>query len=89
MERSVIYARSCHGSAVHPTQKPVEILLPLIEYSCPPGGVVLDPFGGSFSTGVACHLSGRRFIGIESDPERFDIGCSNLADSLRQERLFA
>jgi site-specific DNA-methyltransferase (adenine-specific) len=89
MERSVIYARSCHGSAVHPTQKPVEILQPLVEYSCPPNGLVLDPFGGSFSTGVACHQAGRRFVGIEIDPERFDIGCRNLEDSLRQVKLFA
>jgi site-specific DNA-methyltransferase (adenine-specific) len=87
--RSVIYARSMHGSAVHPTQKPVEILRPLIEYSCPPGGLVVDCFGGSFSTGVACLQLGRRFVGIEVDPERFDIGCRNLEDSLRQERLFA
>ena len=88
LERSVIYARSCHGSAVHPTQKPVEILKPLIEYSCPQGGVVLDCFGGSFSTGVATLKSGRRFIGIEVDRERFEIGCRNLEDSLRQEALF-
>ena len=51
--RSVIYAKSCHGYAVHPTQKPVYVLTPLIEYSVPPYGTVLDPFGGSFSTGVA------------------------------------
>lgn len=89
MMRSVIYARSMHGSAVHPTQKPVEILSPLIEYSCPPGGLVLDCFGGSFSTGVAALQLGRKFVGIEVDRERFDIGCKHLADSLRQERLFA
>lgn len=89
MMRSVIYARSMHGTAVHPTQKPVEILRPLIEYSCPPGGLVLDCFGGSFSTGVAALQTGRRFVGIEVDPERFDIGCRNLEDSLRQERLIA
>lgn len=89
MERSVIYARSCHGSAVHPTQKPVEILQPLIEYSCPPDGIVLDPFGGSFSTGVACHNVGRKFVGIEIDRERFEIGCRNLEDALRQQRIFA
>jgi site-specific DNA-methyltransferase (adenine-specific) len=87
--RSVIYARSMHGSAVHPTQKPVAILRPLIEYSCPPGGVVVDCFGGSFSTGVAAIELGRRFVGIEIDPERFETGCRNLEDSLRQERLIA
>jgi site-specific DNA-methyltransferase (adenine-specific) len=89
MERSVIYARSCHGSAVHPTQKPVEILQPLIEYSCPPGGLVVDPFGGSFSAGVACLASGRRYVGIEVDPERFAAGLRNLEDAQRQARLIA
>lgn len=87
--RSVIYARSMHGMAVHPTQKPTEILTPLIKYSCPPGGLVLDCFGGSFSTGVAALQEGRRFIGIEIDAERFEVGCKHLEDSLRQERLFA
>lgn len=86
---SVIYARSCHGYAVHPTQKPVEILRPLIEYSCPPGGTVLDPFGGSFSTAVAALSLGRKFLGIEVDPERFEVGCENLRQSLRQQGLFS
>ena len=48
--RSVMYVRSCHGRAVHPTQKPEGIVRPLIEYSCPPGGLVLDPFCGSGTT---------------------------------------
>ncbi len=69
--RSVFYARSCHGSAIHPTQKPVEVLKPLIEFSCPPGGTVLDPFMGSGSTGEACRQLGRKFIGIEADPVYF------------------
>lgn len=91
MERSVIYARSCHGFAVHPTQKPVEIVRPLIEYSCPKGGVVLDCFGGSFAVGVAALQLGRRFIGIEINPERYEVGCKNLESELRlqEERLFA
>lgn len=79
LQRTVIPVRSCHGYARHPTQKPVDILKPLIEYSCPPGGVVLDPFMGSGSTGVAALQLGRRFVGIEIDSayvavarERFD-----------------
>jgi site-specific DNA-methyltransferase (adenine-specific) len=87
--RSVIYAKNCHGYAVHPTQKPVDVLLPLIEYSVPPDGVVLDPFGGSFSTGVAALRSGRQFIGIENDEARFEAGIANIRDSLIQGKLFA
>jgi site-specific DNA-methyltransferase (adenine-specific) len=63
--RSVLAVRSCHGYAEHPTQKPIDLLTPLIEYSCPPGGLVLDPFMGSGSTLVAARQSGRRAIGIE------------------------
>lgn len=66
--RSVIPVRSSHGSAVHPTQKPTGILRPLIEESCPPGGVVLDPFAGSGSTLLAARECGRRAVGIEIDP---------------------
>lgn len=63
--RSVIYVQSCQGFAVHPTQKPTGILEPLIHYSCPPGGLVLDPFAGSGSTLVAARAIGRRAHGVE------------------------
>ena len=57
------------GNSLHPTQKPVSALQPLIEAFCPPGGIVLDPFAGSGSTCEAAFLAGRRYVGIELDPK--------------------
>ncbi len=68
MARSVMQVRNEHGRAIHPTQKPVDLLRPLIRYSVPPGGWVLDPFAGSGSTILAARQEGRRAWGFEQDP---------------------
>jgi site-specific DNA-methyltransferase (adenine-specific) len=67
LTRSVIKVRNMNGRALHPTEKPLGILDPLISYACPPGGLVLDPFAGSGSTLDAARQSGRRAIGIEAN----------------------
>lgn len=67
--RSVIYCRSEHGRAVHPTQKPLGVVEPLLLYSSPEGGTVLDIFAGSGTTGVAAQRHGRNAILIEGKPE--------------------
>ena len=67
--RSVIPVAHMHGRAIHPTEKPLGILDPLIRYACPPGGLVIDPFAGSGSTLDAARQSGRRAIGIEANEE--------------------
>jgi site-specific DNA-methyltransferase (adenine-specific) len=54
---------------IHPTVKPVELMRWLVKLITPPGGVVLDPFLGSGTTGMAAHLEGRTFIGIEREAE--------------------
>jgi site-specific DNA-methyltransferase (adenine-specific) len=63
---SVLRVRSMHHGAIHPTEKPIGILDPLIRYACPPGGLVVDPFAGSGSTLDAARQCGRRAIGIEA-----------------------
>lgn len=65
--RSVIYMRSMHGKAIHPTEKPSDLLEILIRTSCPPDGIVGDLFAGSGAAGEAAMRSGRRYAGCEID----------------------
>lgn len=80
--RSVIYARNAHGRAIHPTEKPVGLLEILIRTSCPVGGLVGDWFAGSGAAGEACRLSGRRYLGCESDPEMAEQARRRIASVL-------
>ncbi len=66
--RSVIEVRSMHGRAIHPTEKPVDLLGILIRTSCPPGGLVGDFFAGSGACGEAAANAGRDYVGCEIDP---------------------
>jgi len=62
----------------HPTVKPVELMRWLLRLVCPPGGVVLDPFAGSGSTGIAALAEVRRFLGVEQDASYFRIARARL-----------
>lgn len=68
IESPICMGRERWRDPVHPTQKPLKVLRPLIELASNPGDVVLDPFMGVGSTGVAALELGRRFIGVEIDP---------------------
>lgn len=73
----------------HPCPYPEAIVRPLIESSCPPGGIVLDPFMGSGTTGVVSVRNGRGFVGIELEARWFDIACKRISDALKSPDLFA
>ncbi len=63
---------------IHPTVKPVDLMRYLCRLVTPPGGIVLDPFMGSGSTGMACELEGFDFIGIEREPEYLEIATQRI-----------
>lgn len=80
---SVIYARSCHGYAVNETQKPEAIVAPLLQYSCPPGGLVVSLFAGSGTDLAVARKTGRRAIGFEVRESQ----CEAAAQRLSQRDL--
>lgn len=81
--RSVIPVRSCHGRAVNETQKPEGIVAPLLSYSVPAGGIVLDPFAGSGTVLVVARSQGKRAIGIEKRLSQ----CEEIVGRLSQREL--
>lgn len=78
LARSVLAVRSMHGTALHPTEKPVGLLDPLIRYAVPPGGTVVDPMAGSGSTAVAARLAGRGAVLVEADERYCEIAARRL-----------
>lgn len=67
-----------HVRNPHPTVKPLGLMRWLTRLVTPPGGLVLDPFCGSGSTGCAAALEGRRFIGIERDPDHATVARARI-----------
>ena len=69
----------------HPTEKPIGLMSKFIEWT---GGVILDPFMGSGTTGVAAIQMGRKFIGIECEESYFNIACERIEQATKQTSLF-
>ena len=74
--------------AEHPARFPVKFAKELIEPYSNTGEVILDPFMGSGTTGVACANLGRKFIGIEIEPKYFDIACRRIEQAYKQPDFF-
>jgi site-specific DNA-methyltransferase (adenine-specific)/modification methylase len=71
----------------HPTQKPVALMEWCLGF-VPNARIILDPFMGSGTTGVACARLGRRFVGIEIEERYFSIACRRIEAAQRQKDLF-
>jgi site-specific DNA-methyltransferase (adenine-specific) len=73
----------------HPTVKPIALMRWLVRMVTPPGGIVLDPFMGSGTTGMAAMQEGFDFIGIELKPEYVAIAERRIAEAEGKGGLFA
>lgn len=72
----------------HPTQKPLALMEALVRDFTDPGELILDPFAGSGTTGVACIRNGRRFIGWEQDAKYHALATKRLSETREQGGLF-
>jgi site-specific DNA-methyltransferase (adenine-specific) len=80
--RSVVtFSSDTQNSSFHPTQKPVDLMRYLVRTYSAPGDTVLDFTMGSGTTGIACAMEKRRFIGIERRQDYFDIACQRIRDA--------
>lgn len=75
------------GGKLHPTQKPEDLMKWCLSF-LPENVVIMDPFMGSGSTGVACAKTGRRFVGMERDDSFFDICCDRITKAYSQPDMF-
>jgi site-specific DNA-methyltransferase (adenine-specific) len=82
----LVRERVDHRQKLHMTGKPVRLMGELVQ-CVTPGGVILDPFMGSASTGIAALQRGYRFIGIEKSAHYFDIACERIEQAQRQGTL--
>jgi len=72
----------------HPTTKPIALVEHFIKAHSSAGEIILDPFMGSGTTGVACVKLGRKFIGVEIEPRYFDIACRRIEQAYAQPDMF-
>jgi len=72
----------------HPTEKPVPLMRELVALYSTHGQTILDPFMGSGTTGVACAMLGRAFIGIEMNEKWFDLSCKRIEKAHSQPDMF-
>lgn len=82
------FNKNTPGGGEHPTQKPLPLIMELVQLFSSPGEVVCDPFLGSGTCGIAAVKLGRRFVGIEINEKHFDTACRRIEAALKQPDLF-
>jgi site-specific DNA-methyltransferase (adenine-specific) len=85
---TVIIDNSRAEPSDHPCPKPLSWMTWLVQLGSRARDTILDPFAGSFTTGVACLQMDRRFIGIEIESRYFDLGCRRIETAYKQLELF-
>ncbi|WP_308225032.1 site-specific DNA-methyltransferase [uncultured Prevotella sp.] len=86
--KNTVFRYPCGGGKIHPTQKPVELMVQLIAASTKEGDTVLDPFMGSGTTAIAAIREKRNFIGFELNKEYYDKACKRIKLEQAQLTLF-
>lgn len=86
--QSVIRSKRISGDALlHPNEKPIDLMIQLVNYITPPGGVIIDPFAGSGTTAVAAEQCGRNSILIEKEPKYCEVIKNRMAGLAVQDSL--
>ena len=75
------------NSNFHPTVKPIKLMQYLVKMITPPNGIVLDPFCGSGTTGIACKLDGFQFVGLEQDAEYSKIAEARIENYIKEKQI--
>jgi hypothetical protein len=68
--------------------KPTRLMRQMVTHYSRAGELICDPFMGAGTTGVACMQEGRRFVGVEIDPEAFELSCKRIEQAQRQGDFF-
>lgn len=85
--RIIFRPMNMDGGKLHPTQKPIQVMQWCLGF-LPDAETILDPFMGSGTTLVACAKLGRKGIGVEIDPDYFEVACRRVEEAYRQPDLF-
>ena len=76
-----------HGERIHPTQKPVDLYIALLNKHAQPGYKILDTHVGSASSLIACHRMGFQYVGFELDKTYYELSTKRIADEMSQIRF--